>query len=396
MRIAIFSDCHAGYAWGEERQDDSFAGLEEAIIKSKGADLILIAGDLFDSRIPRPEVFARVARILSTSREAECATRLIEFVGRDSSVPRSALAGIPVVAIHGTHERRSRQLINPVQALEHAGLLIHLHCGSAVFDVGGKKVAVHGMSGVPERYAKECLLQWRPRPVQDAINILMLHQSIDPYIYSPLEPPSLKLEDLPPGFDLYVLGHMHWSDVQRFRGANLLVPGSTTPTTVHKTEAGQAKAIFNFDGNIVERSALSSQRKIMWREFEFGPDVRQQIEAELGKLPETKPKPIAAIKVKGTVGPECPMPNFSDIEQRFADRAIININRALHAEGFVEQAELLAALRQTNLSPEETGLRLLVENLRQTGCGIKVEDIFELLVDGQADAIFNALMGGQR
>ena len=36
---------------------------------------------------------------------------------------------------------------------------------------------------------------------------MMLHNSIIPYIYSPLEPPSMKIEDLPKGFDLYVLGH---------------------------------------------------------------------------------------------------------------------------------------------------------------------------------------------
>jgi len=287
-------------------------------------------------------------------------------------------------------------LINPVQALEHTGHLLHLHCETAVFDVAGKKVAIHGMSGVPERYAKDCLVNWNPRPVMGAINILMLHQSIDPYIYSPLEPPSLKLEDMPSGFDLYVLGHMHWSDSKRFRGTNLLVAGSTCTTSIHKIEAEQPKAVWFFDGTVVEKQNLLGQRKIIWREFSFEPDIRQKIEAELAKLPAADPKPIMAIKVKGTLPVNAVPPNFADIEERFSDRAIININKALQAEGFAEQLELLAALKATKMSPEEIGMQLLAENLKQASCGIKAEEIFELLVDGQSDVIFNALIGVQK
>jgi len=106
MRIAIFSDCHCGYAFEEERGDDSFKALEDSIEKSLDSDLILIAGDLFDSRIPKPEVFARTAKILSRAQNLTSKTKLISAKNKDSISP-SALRGIPIVAIHGTHERRS-------------------------------------------------------------------------------------------------------------------------------------------------------------------------------------------------------------------------------------------------------------------------------------------------
>jgi DNA repair exonuclease SbcCD nuclease subunit len=395
MKIAIFSDCHCGHAWGEERGEDAFTGLAEAMAMSKGADLVLIAGDLFDSRIPKPEVFAKVARSLSVAQNWESGTRLVD-ANLKEKCELPPMRGTPIVAIHGTHERRSKHLINPVQALEHTGHLLHLHCETVVFDVAGRKVAIHGMSGVPERYAKDCLVNWNPRPVMGAINIMMLHQSIDPYIYSPLEPPSLKLEDMPSGFDLYVLGHMHWSDSKRFRGTNMLVAGSTCTTSIHKIESEQPKAVWFFDGTVVEKQNLSGQRKIIWREFSFEPDIRQKIEAELAKLPVADPKPIMAIKVKGTLPVNAVPPNFADIEERFSDRAIININKALQAEGFAEQLELLAALKATKMSPEEIGMQLLAENLKQASCGIKAEEIFELLVDGQSDVIFNALIGVQK
>jgi len=60
MNIGIFSDCHCGYKYREERGDDSFIALDEAIDKTSDCDLILIAGDLFDTRVPKPEIFAKV------------------------------------------------------------------------------------------------------------------------------------------------------------------------------------------------------------------------------------------------------------------------------------------------------------------------------------------------
>ena len=82
MRVSIFSDCHCGYAFGEERGEDSFRGLEEAIQKSTDSDLIIIAGDLFDTRIPKPEVIARVAKILSKAKHGESRAKLIEILGK--------------------------------------------------------------------------------------------------------------------------------------------------------------------------------------------------------------------------------------------------------------------------------------------------------------------------
>ncbi|MEM3405988.1 MAG: DNA repair exonuclease, partial [Candidatus Pacearchaeota archaeon] len=208
MKIAIFSDCHCGFKFGEERGEDSFKSLEEAIELSRDADLILLAGDVFDTRIPRLEIISRTAKILNKTKFYKSNAKLIYS---DKQINHHIL-GTPIIAIHGTHERRTKELINPIQMLEDTGQLIYLHNSTVIFDINGKKVAIHGMSGVPERYAKSVLMSWNPKPIENAINIFMFHQSIEPYIYSPLEPPTLKPEDLPDGFDLYVLGHLHWHD----------------------------------------------------------------------------------------------------------------------------------------------------------------------------------------
>jgi len=396
MQIGIFSDCHCGYKYGEERGEDSFIALDESIEKTLDCDLILIAGDLFDTRIPKPEVFARTAKILGKAQQAPSNTKFLEIINKERhDISPSALRGIPIIAIHGTHERRSRYLINPLQALEHAGLLIHLHCATAVFEIEGRKVAIHGMSGVPERYAKDCFLQWNPKPIPDALNILMIHQSISPYIYSPLEPPSLKTEDLPNGFDLYILGHMHWHETKLLNNGQLLLCGSIVPTAVRKIESEQKKCIYKYDSSIHE-IPLDNQRKIIWEEYEFGPNIKNNIETFISTISSMQPKPIINIKIKGLIKRDYIPPNFSEIEEKFRNKAIININRDFEVEGFQEQVEMLRMLKEQKLSPEEHGLRILLENLKLINCGIRVEEIFDYLVDGNVDLIFNILTGNQQ
>ncbi|MBR9682137.1 MAG: DNA repair exonuclease [Candidatus Aenigmarchaeota archaeon] len=393
MKVSIFSDCHCGFAYGEERGEDSFIALNESIEKSMDSDLILIAGDLFDSRVPRPEIFAKTARILSKAQHIPTNTKLVDLVNkRKEDISPLALRGVPIVSIHGTHERRTKYMVNPIQALEHAGLLIHLHCGTAVFDVNGEKVAVHGMSGVPERYAGDVLSRWNPRPIEGAKNILMIHQSVDPYIYSPLDPPTIKLEDFPDGFDLYILGHIHWTEQKPLKSGTILVAGSTTYTSLHKHEMNAKKSIYKYDGSLLS-IPLEKQRNIYWSEFDFSSDIVPMIESKLNSLPNIEPKPIAVFKIKGIVPKEMTMPNFSELENRYSGKAIVKITKKLKAEKLEEQIELINKLREQKLSPEEQGLRILQENLKQVNCGLNVEEMFEMLVNGETENIYNLLIG---
>lgn len=399
MKISIFSDCHCGYNYGEERGEDSFVALSEAVEKSLDSDLILIAGDLFDSRIPKQEVFARTAKILSRAQGKKSQAQFIEIRNKEKhEVSPLAFRGVPIVAIHGTHERRSRQMVNPVQALEHAGLLIHLHCATALFDVGGKKVAVHGMSGVPDRFAKEVLLQWSPKPVENAVNILMIHQSIEPYIYSPLEPLTLKLEDLPDGFDLCVLGHIHWSEQKPFKSGKILLTGSTCITSAHKIESEQDKMIFRFDGSNIENIPLAFQRKIYYEDFAYENGIAEKVEENVRKILEKNHpiKPIIISKITGTIPKTETAPNFRNVSGKFSGKAIIKIVQNAKPEDMEDQAEFMRLMREQKLSPEEHGLLLLKANLEQIKCGLRAEEVFDLLADGSTELLYNMLSGRQK
>jgi DNA repair exonuclease SbcCD nuclease subunit len=238
-------------------------------------------------------------------------------------------------------------------------------------------------------------VQWNPKPVPDALNIIMFHNSITPYIYSPLEPPSMRLEDLPKGFDLYVLGHMHWHDTKILNSGQLLLCGSTIPTSLHKIEAEQQKCIYKYNGSI-QNVPLENQRKIIWEEFEFSPNIKNNIETFVGSISADKIKPIINIKVKGLIKKDTLPPNFSEIEEKYKNKAIVNINKDLEAEDFQDQIEMLRSLKDQKLTPEEHGLKILQENLKQMNCGIKIDEIFDYLIEGDVDLIFNILTGNQQ
>jgi DNA repair exonuclease SbcCD nuclease subunit len=321
--------------------------------------------------------------------------KLVGLVGKsEEDVAASALQGIPVIVIHGTHERRSRHLVNPVQELESAGVVIHLHGQTAIFEIEGKKVAVHGMSGVPERYAKDCLLKWNPKPVPGAINLLVFHQSLDPYVYSPAEPPSLKLEDLPHGFDLFVLGHIHSHDHRLLRGSQLLLTGSMMTTRISGAEAKQKKGFWTFDGASVSFNPLRTQRSVYCEEFEYKPDVTRLISDRLNVIlgqPHGM-KPLIQLRLRGTVPKGAPPFDMKNLQEKFGAKAILKVSGGFEDEEFAEQTDLLKNLRQSGLSAEEQGIRILQEGLSQAGSGLKADEIFDLLVEGSVDEIFRELV----
>ena len=285
MKIAVFSDMHFGYAYNNETENDSFENAAEAFDISKDADLIIIPGDLFDSRVPKTSVWANAIRVLvKPLLRNSTGVELVDTDKNLKEISKRTINHQPVVALHGTHERRGKGEINAIEALEDAGILIHLHLNYIVFEKDGKKVAIHGMSGVPERYAYDVLNKWNPQPVPNCINILMIHQSIDPYVYSPLEPPSLNLSNLPKGFDIIINGHIHGHTQQKIGNTLLLFAGSTLITQMEKNEAEALKGVHEIiieNGMRTEFVSLQNNRKFYYEEVEASSDLKETVEARI-------------------------------------------------------------------------------------------------------------------
>lgn len=405
MKISILSDFHFGYAWNSHLEEDSFQNAQEAIVKSLDSDLILIVGDIFDTRIPTTEVWAKALKTLSKPiLSKNTGIKLVKTLNKDlDDISKRTLTGIPVVALHGTHERRGRDQINAIHALEQTGFLIHLHCNGLIFEKNGQKIAVQGMSGVPERYAKQVLDRWNPRPIKDCYNILMLHQSIEPYVYSPLEPPTLNLSNLPQGFDLIINGHIHTHELKKINDTSLLLSGSTIVTQLKEEEAKVPKGFYQLklpDGEFTFIK-LDSIRKFFFKEIILDEKklMSDQIEERIKNIikDEFKKKPLIKLKIigrkTGVIDKE-----LKEIEKNYDGRAILRFTKQLESPEITEKLEFLKKMREEKISLEEMGMQLLYENLRELKFEKQFDpdDVFKLLSDNQIERALNIITKKQR
>ena len=405
MKIAVLSDFHFGYAYNSVLEDDSFENAEEAMEKALNSDLILLAGDIFDSRLPRTSVWARAIKVLTKPLLKEnIGIKLVSCTKELKDISKRTLNHIPVIALHGTHERRSRGELNAIEALENAGILVHLHQNTIIFEKDGVKVAIHGMSGVPERYAKDVLYQWNPKPVEDCFNILILHQSIEPYIYSPLDPPSLSLSNLPKGFDMIIDGHLHISGQDKLDGTTLLFPGSMIVTQLEQNEASAEKGFFEIDifkELKVEFKKLKKNRKFFYEEITLdeSTSVGEQLENKIKTVltENFKRNPLIKLKISGKEN-DVLNQELRQIEEKYSGKAIIRFVKELGTPEIAKKIEFLRNLREQKLSVEEVGLNILKKNLDELSFNsvFDYDTVFKLLSRKETQKAFKILTGEQK
>ncbi len=405
MRISIFSDTHFGYGLNTRLENDSFNNAAEAINKSLDSDLIIICGDIFDSKFPKTDVWGRALKVLSKTQLNYREINVVDTINKNlDEISERVLNGIPIIALHGTHERLTKDQINAVQALEAAGFVIHLHLNGLIFERNGVKVAIQGMSGVPERYAKQILDKWNPQPVKDCYNIFLLHQSIEPFIYSPLEPPSLNLSNLPKGFDLIVNGHIHTSHMEKINGTQLLLTGSTITTQLKKEEAKIPKGLFKLQvpQNKIDFIELGNNRKFFYEEISLSEKqtLREQLKVYLDKILSKDYKKVPIIRLK-VIGKETNIieRELRKIETEYGDKAILKLVKQIEAPEVMEKIELLKKMRVGDrVSIEERGIEILQRNLEALKFSKEFDSdsLFRLLSDGQVERAFDILTGQQK
>lgn len=403
MRISIIADAHLGYAYNSRLENDSFENFEEAIDNSLNSDIILIAGDIFNSRTPKTSVLSRAIKILRKALLKTSNVKLIETDKELHKVSERTLKALPIIALYGNHERRSRGEINIIQALENAGLLICLNRNYIIFEKNGIRVAIHGMSSFPERYAKKYLTEWDPKPIENCFNILMLHQSIYPYIFSPIEPPSLKIEDLPKGFDLIVNGHIHISASEKIGDSIFLVPGSTVITQMEENEAKSEKGFYVLEigrEKKLDFVPLKKRRKFFFDEIKIKVSAKKEIEEKIREilLSESFVKPpIIKLRIKGKEE-EVFEQDLREIERKFFDKAIVIFSKELESIELTKKIEFIRNIIEEKQSIEEIGLNILRKNLEELNFGktIDYEMLFNLLSEGEVEKTFNLLIGEQK
>ncbi len=406
MIISVLSDFHLGIGYNSERENDSFDNLDEAIGLAMDSDLILIAGDVFDSRSPRTSIWAKSISILTKPLLKKSNVNFVSTTKPLREIAKRSLESLPVIAIHGNHDRRMKDEINAVEALDHAGILIRLDEQNIIFEKDGTKVAIHGMSSVAERFAKQKLDEWSPKPVEGCKNILMLHQSIDPYVYTPLELPTLSKESFPKGFDLVVDGHIHGRVLDTINGKPFLIPGSTVITQLEKKEAELEKGIYKIeiqnDDVKINFIPLEKSRKFFYNEIKASSEfsLREQIEKIINEIVFVKnlsKPPIIKFKITGK-DTDVVDEELKRIQEKYNGKAMIIFSKELESQEITEKIDFLRNLREKKLSVEEIGLHLLKKNLDELGFkfAFDYENTYGLLSDGAVDKTLAILTGDQK
>lgn len=411
MKIAVISDFHLGAKEGTPREDDSFEQAREAFERALnlGAHLILVLGDIFDSRIPKQEVWSKAMKILSLASERENQQiRLDDSIGKDKSkITALPLRGTPVVALHGNHERRGKGFVDSVEALESAGLIIRLHHNAVIFDTPDGKIAIHGMGYVPEEHAEDVLRKWDPNPVEGATNIFMIHQSLGKFTYSSERVSPLRPADLFEGFDFYLSGHVHYKAESKVFEKPLIFPGSTIRTQLLPIEAETPKGFYMIeikDGEVDYKFIeLESVRDFFYEKKSFEKaslgEVENWIKSKVEEWLQSPRKnqnkpPLARIRLVGTLAKGTSRSEVSTnrLETKFEDRILLSISREdLNSPELEEKVQFLKDIREEKISMEERGMRVLESNLEELDYDQRFdpEDLFASLSEGKVDEALN-------
>ncbi len=405
MRIAIASDFHIGFGKGTERELEAFEQAKQALelaLKEK-ADLLLLAGDLFDSDVPAQEAWLEMFRLFSVLRKEKRQPEKVKYE-KKGETKEFIFDSIPVIAIAGTHEFRSKDFRNALEVLQEAGCLVYLHAAKAELLIGSEKVVVQGLSGVPEKKALDALKLWNPLPENGACNIVLLHQSIKEFLpFDDEMIASISLDDLPQGFDLVVDGHLHWRSEENLQKKRFIVPGSTVITQLKRLEAEKPKGVCFFETkeNNLKFIPLPNQRQFLFAQIEFREAGNEQIKEEVEKkiaaliAGSKSGKPLIKLKLRGTLAKGLA---GSDIDLRqlsgkFKEKAIIAIDCSFEEAGFKQKLQQLRDAQLGKKSIAAMGFELLEKNLQETefNNAFDVKRVFDLLAAGEMDKVVELL-----
>ncbi|MEK6954707.1 MAG: metallophosphoesterase [Candidatus Micrarchaeota archaeon] len=391
MKIAIISDCHFGF------NEDALPQAREAMLQALelGADALLLPGDIYDIRIPRQETLHETIGLYSEIRERSESgkkqyPKMIEL--GDDTQNTLENQGIPVLAIWGTHERRSKGLTNVIQIMDAAGLLVSFHTRKIVLEKDGERICFQGLGGVPEEYFGRTLKVARFAPEKNTYNIFVFHQNLAELMPVEIDG-TVAMADLPDGFELYVNGHIHWNHDLDIGGRRLLVSGSTVVTQMKKNEE-KPKGFYFFDTKTQEaRFVTIPSRPFYFREIKFENAMASTVEGNLDdalssllKQPHLM-QPMLKIKMSGTIAKgQTPLLSLEKIIAKYSGNARIYVDRDFESFELKDKIETLRRLRREGKGAKELGIEILKDRLKERGLVLKdAHDLFEALADGEIE-----------
>ncbi|MFH1257913.1 MAG: metallophosphoesterase family protein [Candidatus Micrarchaeota archaeon] len=345
MKIAIISDCHFGF------NEDALPQAREALEKAMElkADAILMPGDIYDYRVPKQETVHETMNLFAELQRKTSGKHADVKISEENEGTGNPLSheGIPVLAIWGTHERRSKGLSNIIQILEAANMVVSVHAKKIILKKEGESVCIQGLGGVPEEYFRRTLEVAAFKPLKGAFNIFVFHQNLKELL--PIErEEDVAMEELPAGFDLYVNGHIHWNQELKINGRRLLVAGSTIVTQMKKNEE-KPKGFYLFDTKTGKAEFERIEgRPFFFRELEFqnptAKEVEERVDKELQELLKAHciKKPVIKIKLTGNLRKaDGAVLELEKIIRKHSGRAQIFLDRDFESDDLKEKIDTI-------------------------------------------------------
>ena len=380
MKLAIVSDLHLGY---ERFHEDAYNQAKEALELASGmADALLIPGDIFDVRAPRPEVLAEGINLFRNLAKKQWNARVTKFEGQFGTY-----TDLPIMVIPGTHERRADGAENPVSLLDLAGLLVDASEARVTIEKDGEKVAVTGIGGIAEERFGDYLKEKAPAPLAGAFNVLMFHQSLKEIL--PFGDEILSVNDLPEGFDLYIDGHIHNRIEMKAHGKPFVIPGSTVLTQLKDGEQ-EEKGFYIYD----TKTRSCSFQKIRSRPFvvvKFDAARQRSLKAaRFGKAEDqsvigahASKAPIIKVELGGAVGSgfKASDIDLSGLGDEYEGRAIVDVSKSdLRTGGDSPLAGLRDGMIE-DASIKDLGMGIFLDKLKQNNYDLPISPsvLFEML-----------------
>lgn len=356
MKIGIVADTHFGYARFEE---DAFRQAEHALKDAESrCDLIIVAGDVFDVKIPKLETIKRAGEIFSGIKK-------------------------PVFIIHGNHERRSRDMVNPVQLLAMLSNVKYLHNETGTLEQDGEKITIAGLGSVPEEFAKSAVRKIENSNSGTGFRILVLHQSIKELVYGNEDELSLDdLRELP--FDLVIDGHIHKYHSEL--GGKLLIPGSTVITQLRSDEQGERGYLIYDTAARKHEFVPVPSRLFFYEELEFKgaslAEVRERVEAKIKEIRERHGDAIIKIKLNGTLKEGLAA---ADLSLAYSDGIYVQNN--INVESISERIKKMREKHGEKASVREVAVRKLAERLEGKVTLFEPAELFEKVAESAEEGL---------
>ncbi len=370
MLISHLSDLHLGYSQFnlEEREEDVYENFREALDISvkEGAQLVILAGDIFHTPRPNGKAIATFANGLKKLKEKEIP---VAFVLGEHDISRIRDVPLPLVFSNLGLARRLR----PDEALVVGDCMV----------IGIDKERKSNLDALIEKLN---VAGQTARSISSSSpeckKILVLHQGLVDFNKFAGE---ISSSDLPNNFDYYALGHYHDHIEKKFNYLQgpLVYPGSIdlTPSEgIKDVDKGFILADLSGDEPSTQWIKLASRRPQFSVTLDYA-NIANEVAKIIEKAKMYGKKPVISLKIEG-----------KNIDSKVIANSLVALNDdCLHYTWRpVEETQPLTVYDGRPVDIEQELYRLANEALKSDELAkFVVSDILQPAADGDASTVLD-------